>query len=815
MRATRWISPTLAAGLLVAGGPLLASAQDARTAAPPRPRISNRAPAPDEVGYRPADGSVSVLNPPSFIWLHETNARSYALQWAGNPGFEGATEIAGFPWNTYTHSNVVAAGRLWWRYRFADARGRTSDWSQARMVVVATNATAFPMPSPDQQRARVPAGHPRLFLRPEDLPRLRAAAGAGEGSPDAPAGRVFRLLRRHADRLLGAAPTPEPEHLGSARDKNNAERVKYWWPNRVQTLQACEEAETLAFVHLLTGEPRYAEAARRWIRHLASWDPDGPTNFDLNCEAAKPLLHRLARAYDWAYEVLTEEEREAVRKVVARRVGDAWKSGEVGRGHGHLHRPYGSHANRTWHKIGESGIAFLGEIPEASVWLDYAVNKFFAIYPVWSDDDGGWHEGVSYWAGYQSKVVWWLQAADAALGIDGLRKPFFAQVGDFPLYVAPPGSPNMGFGDLSFGRPNKGWGGFLDYFVRAKGGQADAARARAGHWRWWAERWNMTPQDGILGFLYAARLPAPPASEPPRDLPTSKVFRGIGVASLHTTLLDSADDVHFLFKASPFGTQSHGHNAHNGFQLNAYGETLLPACTYRDLHGSRFHYEWAHATRSQNAVLVDGQGQIPHSAAPHGRIVDFRTSPSVDYVAGDATSAYGTRLRRYLRRVVFLKTPEPVLVLLDELESARPARFQFLLHGLAPFRIETEAAELTLRRTNATLRVQYLAGQPLEFRQWDGFDPAPSREFPNHWHVEASTTREQERADVLTVLAPGKGRTLALLLAERRESASAVGLHLGAPGRGRTVAFRRTGHEGVAELDGRPFDAPFAVLPDE
>ena len=35
-----------------------------------------------------------------------------------------------------------------------------------------------------------------------------------------------------------------------------------------------------------------------------------------------------------------------------------------------------------------------------------AVNKFYAAYPVWSDDDGGWHEGVSYWAGYMSKAVW-------------------------------------------------------------------------------------------------------------------------------------------------------------------------------------------------------------------------------------------------------------------------------------------------------------------------------------------------------------------------------------------------------------------------
>ena len=96
-------------------------------------------------------------------------------------------------------------------------------------------------------------------------------------------------------------------------------------------------------------------------------------------------------------------------------------------------------------------------------------------------------------------------------------------------------------------------------------------------------------------------MKARPAAKSPTDLPPSKIFHGIGVASLHTTLVDSRDDVHFLFKSSPFGSQSHGHNPQNSFQLNAYGEALLVANGYRDLHGSKFHYQFVHATRAQNA----------------------------------------------------------------------------------------------------------------------------------------------------------------------------------------------------------------------
>jgi hypothetical protein len=772
-------------------------------------------PGPEEVGYLPADGSTSALNPPSFAWLHEAAAATYTLELSTENDFRGALRETGFRWNAHTPSVPMAPGRYYWRYRYVTRTGLESGWSATRSVIVPAEARVLPKPTPAEQRTRVPAGHPRLFLRPEDLPRLRQAAGvdAGDGGLGAAelerARAGFAALRRVADRLLATGPTPEPEHLGSARDKENAALVKYWWPNREQTLKACQEAETLAFLALLTREPRYAEAARRWILHLAAWNPDGPTNFDLNCEAAKPLLHRLARAYDWAYDALSENERGTVRRIVQRRIGDAWKSGEVGQGTGHLNRPYGSHANRTWHKIGESGIAFLGEIPEAEMWLDYALTKFHALYPVWSDDDGGWHEGVSYWAGYLGKVVWWLQAADSALDVDGLQKPFFAQVGDFPLYLAPPGSPNMGFGDLSHGRPSAGWGGFLEYFVRAKGAQPDGARA--GHWRWWMEAWGMRGQDGILGFLYAANLPALPPAVAPTGLPPSKVFRGIGVASLHTTLVDSADDVHFLFKSSPFGTRSHGHNAHNTFQLNAYGEALLPACVYRDLHGSKFHLQWAHSTRAQNGVLVDGRGQTPHTAAPHGRIVDHRFGPEADYLAGDATEAYEGRLRRYRRQVVFVKEPAPFVVIWDDLAASRPARFQFLLHALSPFILETNRAQLALQRPKAGLRVDYHAGQPLTFRQWDGYQPPPTREFPNQWHVEASTTTPAEEAAVFTVLAPGRGNTPIELASERRESATALGVRVTLAGRSRTVAFVRPGVRDGARLDDHPVVEPFSL----
>ncbi|HNQ88971.1 MAG TPA: DUF4962 domain-containing protein [Verrucomicrobiota bacterium] len=746
------------------------------------PVISNREPKAGEWGYHPADGATTLLNPPSLTWIHEASAATYTVQWSATQDFSDATTASNFVWNTYTHHTPLAPGTWHWRYRFLTPKGATSNWSRTRTVAVPAEAIAFPMPSRAQQRERVPAGHPRLFLRPEDLPRLRALAQGREADR-------FSRLRTEASRLVGASPTPEPVHMGSARNKEDREAVKYWWPNRTQTEKACIEAEILAFVYLITQDPACGEAARQRILHLASWNPDGPTNFRLNCEAAKPMLFRPARAYDWAYERLTPADRSTVQNAMRRRIMDAWESGEVGRGTGHLNRPYNSHGNRVWHKIGEAGIAFLGEIPEAETWLDYALNKFWAAYPVWSDDDGGWHEGVSYWTGYQGKAVWWLQVAHVALNIDGLKKPFFAKVGDYPLYVAPPHSPNIGFGDLSH-RPVDNLGAsFMEYHIRMKSSQPDGERAAC--WRWWAEQIGMRSPDGILGFLNAANLPPLPAPKPPTDLPPSKVFRGIGVASLHATLLDSRDDVHCLFKSSPFGTQSHGHNAHNSFQLNAYGDALLPACVYRDLHGSKFHYQWAHSTRAQNAVLVNGQGQIPHTAAPHGRIAQFTLGDLWDHLLGDATDAYGGRLTRAHRQIIFVK-PD-LIVLCDDLEAREPSTFEFMLHGLKPFTLDPEQSELRLELPRAGLTVRYVSAIPLKFRQWDGFEPPPNREFPNQWHVEAATAEKQNAAAVLTVLAPHRAGQRSPVSTDRIETDTTLGARIRRGSRTVTVTFPKAG----------------------
>lgn len=702
-------------------------------------QVPDRIPLADEWGYRPAEGATLELNPPSLSWVHEKDAAGYDVQWAANPEFRDARTVEKLPWSVYTHNEPLGPGPWWWRYRIHRKDGTLSAWSRARTFTVPPHAVVFPQPSMRELRERIPQGHPRLFVREEDLPRLREWARTGGK-------QSFSKVLARAEQIAGAEPTPEPPVRASASDPATRQ---FWWSNRVQTLRALQEAEILSFAWLVTQEARYGEAARRFTLRLAAWDPDGPTSFKVNCEAAKPMLHRLARAYDWAWPLFTDEERARIRAVLLRRALDAWNSGEVRQGAGHLNQPYNSHGNRTWHKLAENAIATFGETPESEQFLAYAVAKFFAAYPVWSDDDGGWHEGLSYFAGYMSKASWWMEAARTALGIDGFRKPFFKHFGDYALYSAPPGSPDMGFGDLAYRPPSAGWS-FMHYFVRRTGNP---------YWAWWLETWKIPTETGepVLDFLWNS---APSVSaRMPSGLPPSKVFRGTGVAVLNTTLLDATENVQFRFKSSPMGTWSHGLDPHNSFTLNAYGERLLVNCVYRDLYGSPFHRGWVWSTRAHNAVLVNGLGQKPRSPEPGGRIVRFQLDNGFDYVAGDATPSYDGRLKRAVRHVFFVK-PD-VIILADELEAPEPAKFQWMLHALGPFALQAGGQRLQVERGAAGVRVDYLSDTPLDLRQWTGYDPEPDHEYlrsvgnpaiPPQWHVEAATREAAARTLTFTVL---------------------------------------------------------------
>ncbi len=373
--SNRWISITLAAALVVA---IAVSGTSAEL------KLDERDAGAEEWGYRPAAGSVSNVNPPSFSWRPAKGLR-WEVQCAKDAEFKRIEYQAdNLEFNVHCPDRILQAGEYVWRYRGKDSKGQYTNWSKARPFSIAGGAAAMPMPKREEMIGRIPKSHPRLFMRPENVGHLRdLAKGKMKGE--------YESLVKECERLLARPPaTEEPPAYPKGMARGSEEWRKIWWGNREYTIRALNGAATLAFTRLLGGQEKYGLEAKRILLECAKWDPKGSTGYRYNDEAGMPYAYYFARTYTFVNDLLSVQEKEICRGVIKVR-GDEMYEHLCPR---HLWQPYASHSNRAWHKLGEAGIAFLGEVEGAEDWVWFAMNVFYNVYPVWSDDDGGWHEGV-------------------------------------------------------------------------------------------------------------------------------------------------------------------------------------------------------------------------------------------------------------------------------------------------------------------------------------------------------------------------------------------------------------------------------------
>jgi len=709
-----------------------------------------------EWGYRPEAGEVLDLNPPGFCWRPTAEMVGYELQVGQGDGFDALAyraEVDQF--NVHCPPQTLQPGAYTWRYRGVGKDGSKTDWSQARRFTIAEGAAEMPLPTRAELLSRVPTEHPRLFVRPEQMPRLRElAAGAMKDR--------FEAMVANCDKLVAKPPpTAEPPKYPAGMKSGSDEWRTIWWGNRTYTQNVLANAAELAFCWRLGGKEEYGQLARRLLMDAVAWDPKGATGYRYNDEAGMPYNWGVSRTYTFVHPLLSEAEREACRKVMKIR-GDEMYAHLYPR---HMWQPYSSHSNRAWHKLGEIGLAFLGEVEGADQWVWFAASIFRNVYPVWSDDDGGWHEGASYWSSYLDRFSWWADIQRAALGIDAYDKPYFSRIGDYPLYLMPPNMVGGGFGDLNASRKSANNVGLMATF---------AAQARNPYWRWYVEaHGGGGERGGYVGFVRGA-LPAV-ESKPPTDLPTSKVFRGTGQAYLNSSLLDANESVQVNFKSSPFGTQSHGYDGNNSFLLWGYGQRLLLSSGYRDSYGSDHHKNWMWTTRAGNCITVNGQGQRPHSAAATGAIVQSHVGDRIDVVVGEAAPSYvipatveereqgvtsKKLLDRFTRTIIFCK-PD-LVVIYDRLAAPEPSTYEYWLHALNEM-ADDDQHSVQVKAGDVVCDIDFLAPAGLTFRQTNEYDPNPRPRIKlREWHLTATTADKQANLEFVTVYLPRREADAAL-----------------------------------------------------
>jgi len=367
---------------------------------------------------------------------------------------------------------------------------------------------------------------------------------------------------------------------------------------------------------------------------------------------------------------------------------------------------------------------------------------YYCVYPVWGDDDGGWHEGLWYWSQYLERFFWWGDIMKNTFNISITGKPFFSQTGYYAMYLQPPNTKDGGFGDLaelSRGKHN------------AAVMRALATLSQNPYWKWYAEQLPPTQEESLYIAFMRGTQPDIAAKEP-SDLPTSRCFKGNGLVFMNTDLTNGKNNVQLLFKASPRGTASHGYDANNSFILNAYGERLLIHSGTRDNWGSNFHKNWIWDTKSTNCITVNDQSQRKNSFRAKGAITEFITSKDFDYAAGEAAESYDGQLKSFRRQILFCK-PATILII-DTLAAEQPAIFTWNMHAINPMKTEGQK-NIVINNAGASCRAAFLYPENLNIRQTDQFTPAPPEYLKQRqYHLTATLPEKTDRATYVTLLQP-------------------------------------------------------------
>ncbi|MHC4399245.1 MAG: DUF4962 domain-containing protein [Planctomycetota bacterium] len=728
---------------------LLAIRPTTSTAADPADSISFPKSRPAGGGFvRPRGEAPVEITPPGFCWWRAA-ARGkvqYRLEVADASG----ERVYGSPLSedpVCVPDRVFAAGRYTWTVEAIADGGEVVDRFGPRQFTIADGAPEQPWIRPVELLARVAAEHPRLLFPKARLAEIRATLGSTRKE-------AFESLKRRADGALRLSIPPEPDY---DKIKDPAKRrLGYVASFREMRRYHTSGMPNLALMYLLSGEGEYGRKAKALLLGAAEWDPEGVSSVmgRYGDEVGLGLAKSAALTYDWIDDLLDDAERQKVRQMLVARADQMLRRLER---RDFLNRPESSHDGRLPGYLVEHAIA-LAEEPRAEVWMDYALRTIMTVFPHWAGQDGGWAEGLAYGTAYNGIFVTPLESLRIATGVDVWKRPFFRKVPYFFLYNVSPEGEIMGFGDSYDGSvPGRADGlrGLMQFY---------AERFDDPTLRWWVDTLH-TPGGGkpSLPSVPGLILPQAVEAKPPVDLPRDAAFTGVGWAALHSDLERPQEDLFVAFKSSPYGPVSHSFADQNSFAILKGGRALArPGGTRYPQHGTPFHVRFTQQTAAQNAILVDGEGQINRRASANGRLVAFESRPRFGYVCGDAAAAYGDRLDRFRRHVLLVR---PLLVcVIDDLEAPKPAEFQWLMHAFDKLDLDERRQTLVSRRGDAAMKVHLITPGGFAFSQTDAWPLDPKTGFPTAtaplprklWHFTAGTRERSAQRRIAAVMVVGK-----------------------------------------------------------
>jgi hypothetical protein len=534
--------------------------------------------------------------------------------------------------------------------------------------------------------------HPRVFFTEESLKSARQRAHASDRD-------LWQAVLRDVRALKMAPPPPGSPML----NRSGVEQVE-------GDLSQYDLAYILAEVthaYAIEQDPRYLEAAKRWLLTIIKYDPWGYTFRTPNVDLPPAhLLYAVAFAYDTLYNQLTIAERDAVRAKLTRQARLMYQFFQY-----KPKKKYSYSQNHTsipMAGLGVAAFALMGEEPEADEWARLARAVFDRVLTTFGTD-GYYYEGFHYSVFSIHWMVRYLDALEHATGED-LYPRMREQLLPLKYYVAhsilPDGHDVFDFGDTGRGATDRNKSAknrlntSYEVLYRLASKYNDSEAQGIADWlrltlktTTWENGWAFHAHDSRIS-------PAPMSS-----IPESYYFRDNETAFWRSSWTNDATAFAFrcgppeghhvteLSRLVPDWRQNTGH-AHpdaNSFIIYSHGKYLTGDTGYTGVKQTKHH----------NTILVDGRGQekegrhevfkdVPYERLNKLHLTDVWSTPEFFYARGLAAPAYFSDLNLEQFDRHFLYIAPDYFLIWDELAASVPRVYSWLLN--AEQSIETQTS---------------------------------------------------------------------------------------------------------------------------
>ncbi len=512
-------------------------------------------------------------------------------------------------------------------------------------------------------------------------------------------GRSAPPATRHAHMFVDAqalAQAREELHEGShpaaAALRESAERALGLPPERVTrmstsfnlfVIQNC--LLELSLIACLAEEARHVDALGELMTAL--------DDSAISSERLPEEIHwafvtvGLAVALDLAGHLLTEDSLSAGRKAIetlgARLHADSLRKewGEPVK-----RRAAWNHSIVSFSGIGAAGLA-VPEHASAADWVTLAIERAQLFFEHGITPSGMTREGLAYCGFVFRNLGLFLRGARAIGAFDYLdpdQNPFVERLGRVPEWYAgeifPRGGWLQNLND-SYWDPNPALVGWLATFPALRPQLA-------------AVVWDRTVgESGRATFGLDERLAKSSVFESALWHPEAPLKEDHEPGFYHCSDVGYLRDFSpgsqtgFSFNCGEYIGAIHDQSDNNAFTLFSHGVPIA-------LDAGAFNYpEEGNASSSfgHNAVVIDGRGQLPagHGYGVSGEIVHLDRDQSRLIVGGDARRSYISLdynpVRRAVRWCVFVKQPDPYLLVYDDIQKDDAEHdYEFLLHTPTP-----------------------------------------------------------------------------------------------------------------------------------